>query len=156
MALVNRGLAARIKASPLWSRALVPFLISCRDVNMNKERRSITLHLVPEDCKPSLEVSGEGRVGVGGAPITYRIQLPNLDCTYLKFQEGPVPTEGVNGITMEALLVVVIDRLTCFQAGPYPCADSAHALTYAKVTLAALKNRTQVRIARAVEGQLIP
>lgn len=123
---------------------------------MDEERRNITLHLIPEDHKPPLEVSAEPGLGVGGAPITYRIQLPNQDCIYLKFQDGPVPTEGVSGITMEALLAVVIDRLTCFQAGPHACPDSQHALSYAKVTLAALKNRTLARMARGVEGTLLP
>lgn len=47
----------------------------------------------------------------------------------LLFQNGPIPEKGVNGITQEALLAVLIDRLQSFQSGPYACRENAIALT---------------------------
>lgn len=73
--------------------------------------------------------------------------------TSLVFQHGPVPLNGRNGITQEALLAVVVDRLRCFQAGPFPCAANAQALALVEEALEVLKGRTRDRITRHVEGQ---
>lgn len=72
-------------------------------------------------------------------------------CTLL-FQNGPVNEAGVNGITHEALLAVVIDRLECFQKGPYSCRENALALTKLQEALHWLNHRTRERVARGVEG----
>src|SRR5690606_31899597 len=48
----------------------------------------------------------------------------------LLFQKGTVPEVGVNGITEEALLAILIDRLRGFQSGPYSCRENAVALTH--------------------------
>src|SRR5690606_7928454 len=45
------------------------------------------------------------------------------------FQNGPIPDAGVNGVTHEALLAIVADRLRSFQAGAYSCRENALALT---------------------------
>jgi hypothetical protein len=68
------------------------------------------------------------------------------------FQNGPIPQHGVNGVTQEVLLAIVIDRLRAFQAGPFACAENAEALAHAEASLAALKKRTQARMNRGVEG----
>lgn len=68
------------------------------------------------------------------------------------FQNGPIKENGVNGISQEALLAVVIDRLRSFQAGPYACRENAIALTKIEEAMMWLKKRTQDRMARGVEG----
>lgn len=68
------------------------------------------------------------------------------------FQNGPIAEAGVNGVTHEALLAILIDRLECFQRGPYAShynQDALGALQYAQDRLLA---RTRERMARNVEG----
>ena len=57
-----------------------------------------------------------------------------------------------NGITQEALLAIVIDRLRSFQAGPFPTDENEDALIHCQEALNFLKLRTKKRLARGVEG----
>lgn len=77
---------------------------------------------------------------------------PKRVSTPITFQNGPILEYGVNGVSGEALLAIQIDRLRCFQAGPYACADNAEALDHLEKALAALQRRTKERLARGVEG----
>lgn len=72
--------------------------------------------------------------------------------TILLFQNGPIPEAGVNGITHEALLAILIDRLRGFQNGPYVCFENAKALNHLQCAQCVLKERTQKRMDRGVEG----
>ncbi len=68
------------------------------------------------------------------------------------FQNGPINTAGVNGVTQEALLAIVADRLRSFQAGPYACKANACALTHIEEAQHWLQQRTIERMRRGVEG----
>lgn len=68
------------------------------------------------------------------------------------FQNGPIDDVGVNGVTHEALLAIVADRLRSFQAGPYSCKENACALTHIEEALHWLHWRTIKRTQRGVEG----
>lgn len=68
------------------------------------------------------------------------------------FQNGTIPENGVNGVTQEALLAVVIDRLRSFQAGKFACRENALALTKLEEAMHWLQHRTRSRIDRGVEG----
>lgn len=68
------------------------------------------------------------------------------------FQNGPIKEYGVNGLTHEALLAILIDRMRGFQSGPYACRDNAIALTHLEEALMWLQRRTRERIKRGVEG----
>lgn len=70
----------------------------------------------------------------------------------IRFQDGPINEHGINGITQEALLAVVIDRLRGFQSGPYACDENAAALQDCEFALMWLQKRTRDRLARGVEG----
>jgi hypothetical protein len=85
-----------------------------------------------------------------------RVQAMCSMCPSLRFQTGPVLEngEGVNGITHEALLAVLIDRLEGFQAGPYANDYNAVALAGCRGVLRALHERTKDRQARQVEGTM--
>lgn len=72
--------------------------------------------------------------------------------TLILFQNGPIKEFGVNGITQEVLLAIVIDRLRGFQSGPFSCRDNAIALTHCEDALMRLQNRTHERLRRGVEG----
>ena len=84
-------------------------------------------------------------------PFTARHGSPAEHMTIL-FQNGPIPEKGVNGVTQEVLLAVVIDRLRSFQEGPFKCRENALALTKCEEALNWLHYRTRNRIRRGVEG----
>jgi hypothetical protein len=77
----------------------------------------------------------------------------------LKFQNGPInatdPTGkviGVNGLTHEVLLAIIIDRLRGFQTSKYVCSENAITLTKLEEALHWQLHRTRARQARGVEG----
>lgn len=99
--------------------------------------------------------------GQGGASHLYSIsygcnpgtdEAGSIECCRISFQNGPIKEFGVNGISQEALLAVIIDRLRSFQAGPYACRENAIALTKLEESLMWLQKRTRDRMARGVEG----
>ena len=101
-----------------------------------------------------LSVSVLDEPGQGGANHVYCIEGGNAEQTILRFQNGPISADGngVNGITHEALLAVLCDRLRGFQKGPYSCKANACALTHLKEAQHWLQQRTIERMRRGVEG----
>lgn len=115
--------------------------------------RNIHTHEVTEaDKQIGIRVTDEP--GAGGANHHYVIDLPYAVSTEVFFQNGPVSENGVNGVTQEVLLAIVIDRLRCFQAGPFACRENAVALTHIETGMMWLQQRTRDRIARNVEGSM--
>lgn len=92
--------------------------------------------------------------GPGGASHIYRIVANSVD-TLIKFQTGPINEVGVNGISNEALLAIVQDRLEGFQAGEYGCFENEVALDLIRVAIGMLHHRTRKRVERGVEGTSI-
>jgi len=94
--------------------------------------------------------------GQGGANHHYRITTPPPvgTATNIHFQNGPIAVDGngVNGLTHEALLAIVADRLRSFQKGPYSCKANACALTHIEEAQHWLQQRTIERMRRGVEG----
>lgn len=93
--------------------------------------------------------------GPAGACHDYRLHVtggPHKLTTSLYFQKGPILEVGTNGITNEALLAVIIDRLEGFQGGPFACAENEEALAHLKGARGWLERRTRAREARGVEG----
>lgn len=74
------------------------------------------------------------------------------DFCELVFQNGPIAEHGVNGITHEALLAILIDRLDGFQSGPYACGENLIALNHLIEARDVLNSRTQRRMAEGTEG----
>lgn len=131
--------------------------------------RSITDHKV-NGLNEAIEISA-GEAGPGGASHRYDVigkggQIPGLGMRLfgvnLRFQEGPIGKnedgsprlEDMNGITNEALLAVLIDRMRGFQGGQFACRENALALTKMEEALMWLQKRTRDRMARGVEGTL--
>lgn len=71
----------------------------------------------------------------------------------VKFHEGELGPEGPNGVGIEALLAVAIDRLRIHQSGPCACRENAIALTKLEESLMWLGHRTKDRQQRGVEGK---
>lgn len=124
--------------------------------------RTIHEHQVnPANDRLQIEVIDEP--GSGGASHLYRIRgfaFPDASGDQrlygsrvdLPFQNGPIAEVGVNGVTHEALLAIVADRLRSFQAGPYACRENALALTKIEEAMHWLHHRTPARVRRGVEG----
>jgi len=109
----------------------------------------------------SLTIEVLDEPGQGNACHVYKIHGPRaVDGTghdypvacCIEFQNGPILEAGVNGISQEALLAIVEDRLLGFQSGPYACRDNAVALTKIQEAMMWLQKRTRERMARGVEG----
>lgn len=121
--------------------------------------RNLTDHIVSGDQAVQLDITVIDEPGQGGANHEYLIGIGGkngyghfLKTLQVSFQNGPIAEFGVNGITQEALLAVVIDRLRSFQAGPFSCRENAIALTHCEDALMWLQRRTIARIKRGVEG----
>ena len=71
----------------------------------------------------------------------------------LHFQHGPIAEHGVNGLTNEALIAIVIDRLNGAQEGQFRCRENALAITKLEEASLWLARRTLDRMTRGVEGQ---
>lgn len=94
--------------------------------------------------------------GSGGGHHSYAASWVDRDNVLreqkIEFQNGPILESGVNGITHEVLLAVVVDRLRCFQAGPFATKANACALTHIEEAMHWLHQRTLERMRRGVEG----
>jgi hypothetical protein len=120
--------------------------------------RTVNDHKVGNGAADVLDIRVMDEPGAGGACHSYAVvwgpefvKAP-AECR-IDFQNGPIKEAGVNGVTQEALLAIVIDRLRSFQDGPFKCRDNAVALTHCEEALMWLHRRTRDRIARGVEGQ---
>jgi hypothetical protein len=100
-----------------------------------------------------LMVVARGVPGLGGACDDYAVHYGENQCVELPFQNKPAP-DGArwSGLTLEALLWVVLDRLAMFQQGPYPCEQNGWALEHVRSALRCLAERTDDRKRRGVEG----
>jgi hypothetical protein len=125
--------------------------------------RTIDDHIVSGDQAVQLTVNVTDEPGAGGANHRYEIQGMDFKrnpgfgtgafhVKEILFQNGPIKEAGVNGLTQEVLLAIVIDRLRSFQAGPFSCRENAIALTNCEEALMWLQRRTIARIKRGVEG----
>lgn len=128
--------------------------------------REITTHKGNE-LDDALTIRALNEPGHGGACHHYVIDTPSLQFRVegsdgterlhghlagIAFQEGPVKEHGVNGISIESLLAICIDRLEGFQSGPYRNGCNEEAMAHLKYAMTRLKARTAERQARGVEG----
>ena len=72
--------------------------------------------------------------------------------TDIHFQRGGVAGNGVNGLTNEALLAILIHR-TKFLDGKFPCNENKRAIQHMEEALVNLEVRTARRMTRGVEGK---
>ncbi len=109
--------------------------------------------------KKYTEVVALDEKGQGNANHEYKVYKTKKEDEELRdglclisFQNGPIKEVGVNGIMNEDLIAIVIDRMRGFQSGDFACRDNALALTKLEEALMWLRNRTNSREARGVEG----
>lgn len=120
-------------------------------------KRVVTSHKV-NGLNDALSIHVMDDPGPGNANHIYWIEFPvgigPPGCVIIDFQNGPVKEAGVNGISNEALLAIVADRLLGFQAGAYACRENAIALTKIQEAMHWLHHRTNERLQRGVEGTM--
>lgn len=128
-----------------------------------EKARELTDHQIDPSASywQRLDIAVLDKPGHGNACHRYVIFHPNDDfnqelnssmAQYINFQDGPIKEFGINGVTQETLLTIVIDRLRGFQSGDFACRENAIALTHIETALMWLQNRTRKRLARGVEG----
>ena len=125
--------------------------------------RQLSSHIV-NPANDKLTITVEDDPGQGGA--CHRYKITGFDAgtnpshrppegqfdKVILFQNGPIAEFGVNGLTHEALLAILQDRLVYFQAGPYACEENRVALEHIESAQIILHARTKARMARNVEG----
>jgi hypothetical protein len=126
--------------------------------------RELTAHRI-NPANDKLTITVTDKPGAGGA--NHRYEISGYDAgtnggyssdleenrTVILFQNGPIAENGVNGLTQEALLVIVADRLNSFQNGPFACLANEIALEKIQEAIEVLHARTKERMNRGVEGK---
>lgn len=146
--------------------------------------RTLTDHKLNR-LNEAIDITVLDQPGPGGANHAYRIDVTTdasdpakiiRTSEVIHFQNGPIGEKGVNGISNEALLAILIDRVRGFQygrkyqagtdsptiesfdewvRGKFACRDNAIALTLLEDALMRLQKRTRDRLTRGVEGKSI-
>lgn len=137
---LNEALAIDVLDEPGQGGANHQYMISWGEVKRGPRPTIAQIEeLLAKDDKTKISLQPDGGIAIGNT-------------TTISFQNGPIQEAGVNGISQEALVAIVIDRLRSFQAGPYACRENAVALTQFEQGLMWLQKRTRDRMARGVEG----
>ena len=122
--------------------------------------REITCHQI-NGLNECLKVQAADEPGSGNANHFYVVYADESKVTLgdgvtvqmsVQFQNGPIKEAGINGLTNEVLLAIVIDRLQSFQKGQFACRENALALTKLEEAMHWLHHRTHERLRRGVEG----
>lgn len=107
--------------------------------------RAVKAHRCGSGLNELINIGVMDEPGAGGASHFYRLEPmgPQPLPVYIGFQQGPVEPTGPNGVSMEALLAVVADRLEGFASGPFPSDENASALKCVTAALYWLHARTK-------------
>lgn len=113
--------------------------------------REITTHKI-NGLNEAITVSAVDEPGSGGANHHYTISAQGAPQSTIVFQNGPIAEAGLNGVSNESLLAVLVDRLSGFQQAAFSCRENAIALTKLQEAMHWLHHRTGDRLRRGVEG----
>lgn len=92
---------------------------------------------------------------MGSPSHTYMLVLDGDVVSEIKFQHGPRDQPGSQpGVTDDAILAVLIDRLRGFQDGPFACRENALRLTKLEEALHWGKSRADSRHRQGVLGSM--
>lgn len=112
---------------------------------------------------PSFSVHSDGPINILALDTQYEspghhyaVFKDSVDDTNLlgkiDFQDGVVPEVGVNGVTNEALIAILIDRTKKLNA-KFPSQYNLDAIAFLNGALRSFNDRTLSRKARGVEGK---
>lgn len=87
------------------------------------------------------------------APCNYRINNveDGLILETVNFQKGLIEENGLNGIFIEDLIMICIDRLEFFQSSNFSCRENACCITKLQEALMWLNKRTSNRKKRGIQ-----
>lgn len=123
------------------------------------DRRKIVTHQGMHDLNDlndQITIEATGEITCGGSDHYYVITTPQYLNT-LKFHHmraADVPPVEANGVTNEALLAIVLDRLEGFQKDEFACVENAKAISHIVHALEWMRMRTAQRKQQGVEGKL--
>jgi hypothetical protein len=109
--------------------------------------REITHHKI-NGLNEALDVMVLDAPGPCGACCQYLIQVnapTNVGGPAIDFQQGAMREVGVNGVSNEAVLAILIDRLQGYQSGQFACRENAIALTKLQEAMLWLHHRSRAR-----------
>lgn len=86
-------------------------------------------------------------------PLSDGVQPGPIAQCEINFQNGGLKEVGPNGITDQALLAVVLDRLRSFNDGPYRSRENSMMITKLEEVLMWGEKRGNDRARRGVEGE---
>lgn len=140
---------------PLENQVAVQVLDEPGPDKSNHQYRIRTLPVNPDDpnnLNPSDQVRREADFQDGMIPGVVDLQFQT---TVTDIVDGVETVKVVTGVTNEALLAVVIDRLRGFQSGPFYSQFNESAARHCESALEDLHVRTRERIRRSVLGARI-
>lgn len=91
--------------------------------------------------------------------LTKYVNQYGPNTTEIHFQDGPIIEFGVNGVTNEQIITMLIDRLNSLNNmydKKFACRENSLAITKLEEALMWLERRTANRVARGVEGTNTP
>lgn len=91
------------------------------------------------------------------SPNEYRIihRDTGLLANIIRFQKGPVKEQGLNGIFIEDLLLIVKDQLEHFQDSDFSCVENEDTLFHVRNALHATRSRQYDRSLNNKQGKHI-
>ena len=119
--------------------------------------REITTHHDGYGLNESIQIVAD-EPGPGGAAHRYQLLMVDApgsvrEVGLLQFQLGPRGVEGSTpGLTVNAVLAVLIDHLQGFQSGEYKCRENALVITKLEEAMHWVRHRADARAKRGVLG----
>jgi hypothetical protein len=115
------------------------FMTNSKIIKLHQDNNSVTaLNTESDEHSP-------------GHFYTIMDESTNRFLAVLEFQNGPIAANGVNGITNESLLAILIHRTKILNE-KFQCSENDRAIQHMEEALANLEVRTARRIVRNVEG----
>ena len=98
------------------------------------------------DGVDTVAIYADGPTSPGGVRNTFVYGYPINDYEFalvgeLRFQQGHPAKVGVNGLTLESVLAICLQRLNGFQNGPYPSEFNSAAMMHIERAMESLKDR---------------
>lgn len=115
--------------------------------------RTITSHIDPFGAAILKITCDDCDSNAGGASHDYAVAIGDAIVAEIQYQHGPRGTDGrLTGCIDAAILAIAIDRLECFQAGPFAHESNARALAHLRDAADILRSRAAERKGRGVLG----
>lgn len=116
--------------------------------------RTITSHIDPFGAADLKITCDDTDASAGGASHDYVIAIGDAVVAEIQYQHGPRGIDGkLTGAIDSAILAIAIDRLECFQEGPFAHESNARALAHLRDAADILRSRAAERKGRGVLGQ---